>query len=206
MNPIISLNILPSHHITQHLFQSLNPSSDYQSSFTTTGDDSIDAINHVMSFLTAVVTSRYPTTNNQLRKSSNPRKQDTINDWRVTLQPIQGRQISFAAGEGDTCLRNSALNLRGNGMIRGFKEKSVAADDLGAYDSDCDELNTTKVALMANLSHYGSNALAKVYNHDNVNNNMLNQAVQAMPSFEESNVVNHSETEITSDSNIIPYS
>ncbi|GJZ65330.1 retrovirus-related pol polyprotein from transposon TNT 1-94 [Tanacetum coccineum] len=36
------------------------------------GDDPIDAINHMMSFLTAVVTSRYPTTNNQLRNSSNP--------------------------------------------------------------------------------------------------------------------------------------
>ncbi|GKD48683.1 hypothetical protein Tco_1277659, partial [Tanacetum coccineum] len=34
------------------------------------GDDPIDAINHMMSFLTAVVTSRYPTTNNQLRTSS----------------------------------------------------------------------------------------------------------------------------------------
>ncbi|GJX71816.1 hypothetical protein Tco_0308987 [Tanacetum coccineum] len=56
------------------------------------------------------------------------------------------------------------------------------ADDLDAYDSDYDELNTTKVSLMANLSHYGSDALA------------------------ESNVVNHSETKITSDSNIIPYS
>ncbi|GJY23363.1 hypothetical protein Tco_0397021 [Tanacetum coccineum] len=56
------------------------------------------------------------------------------------------------------------------------------ADDLDAYDSDYDELNTAKVALMANLSHYGSDALS------------------------ESNDVNHSETEITSDSNIIPYS
>ncbi|GKF25141.1 hypothetical protein Tco_0081035, partial [Tanacetum coccineum] len=35
------------------------------------------------------------------------------------------------------------------------------AEDLDAYDSDCDELNTAKVALMANLSHYGSDALAK---------------------------------------------
>ncbi|GJW98184.1 hypothetical protein Tco_0179992 [Tanacetum coccineum] len=52
------------------------------------GDDPIDAINHMMSFLTAVVTSRYPTTNNQLRNSSNPRKQATINNGRVTLQPI----------------------------------------------------------------------------------------------------------------------
>ncbi|GKF00643.1 hypothetical protein Tco_0027566, partial [Tanacetum coccineum] len=61
-------------------------------------------------------------------------------------------------------------------------------DDLDAYDSDCDELNTTKVALMANLSHYGSDALAEVHNHDNVNNNMNNQAVQAMSSSEQSNV------------------
>ncbi|GJS23010.1 hypothetical protein Tco_0451642 [Tanacetum coccineum] len=38
------------------------------------GDDPINAINHMMSFLTAVVTSRYPTTNNQLRTSSNPQK------------------------------------------------------------------------------------------------------------------------------------
>ncbi|GJS90771.1 retrovirus-related pol polyprotein from transposon TNT 1-94 [Tanacetum coccineum] len=91
------------------------------------GDDPIDAINHMMSFFTVVVTSRYPTTNNQLRNSSNPRQQATINNGRVTLQPIQGRQTSIAA-----------------------------VDDLDAYDSDCDELNTAKVALMANLSHYGS--------------------------------------------------
>ncbi|GKE46684.1 retrovirus-related pol polyprotein from transposon TNT 1-94, partial [Tanacetum coccineum] len=62
------------------------------------GDDPIDTINHMMCFLTAVVTSCYSTTNNQLRNSSNPRKQATINDGRVTLQPIQGRQTSFAAG------------------------------------------------------------------------------------------------------------
>ncbi|GKF40647.1 hypothetical protein Tco_0123989, partial [Tanacetum coccineum] len=35
------------------------------------------------------------------------------------------------------------------------------ADDLDAYDSDCDELNSAKVAHMANLSHYGSDALAE---------------------------------------------
>ncbi|GKF81850.1 hypothetical protein Tco_0240452, partial [Tanacetum coccineum] len=35
------------------------------------------------------------------------------------------------------------------------------ANDLDAYDSNCDELNTFKVALMANLSYYGSDALAE---------------------------------------------
>nr|GEV36155.1 integrase, catalytic region, zinc finger, CCHC-type, peptidase aspartic, catalytic [Tanacetum cinerariifolium] len=80
------------------------------------------------------------------------------------------------------------------------------ADDLDAYDSDCDEINTSKVVLVANLSHYGSNDLAKVHNHDNVNHNLINQTVQAMLFFEQSNIVNQSETEITSDRNIIPYS
>nr|GFA46378.1 hypothetical protein [Tanacetum cinerariifolium] len=61
-------------------------------------DDLIDVINHMMSFLTVVVTSRYPPTNNQLRNSSNPRQQATINNERETVQPIQGRQNSLAAG------------------------------------------------------------------------------------------------------------
>nr|GEU64102.1 integrase, catalytic region, zinc finger, CCHC-type, peptidase aspartic, catalytic [Tanacetum cinerariifolium] len=80
------------------------------------------------------------------------------------------------------------------------------ADDLDAYDSDCDELNTAKVALMANLSHYGLDVLAEVHNHDNIDNNMINQSVKAMSSSEQSSVMNHSENEITSDSNIISYS
>ncbi|GKE73513.1 hypothetical protein Tco_1535554, partial [Tanacetum coccineum] len=120
------------------------------------GDDPIDAINHMMSFLLVVITSRYPTTNNQLRNSSNPRQQATSNDGRVTLQPVQGRQISFA---------------------------TRTTDNLDAYDSDCDELNTAKVALMANLSQYGSDDLAEVYNPDNMDNHMINQGVQNSSSF-----------------------
>ncbi|GJQ92406.1 hypothetical protein Tco_0003545 [Tanacetum coccineum] len=198
------------------------------------GDDPIDAINHMMSFLSAVVTSRYPTTNNQLRNSSNPRQQATINDGRVTLQPVQGRQISFATGttrkRDDSWFKDKVLlvQAQANGQILHEEElafladpgtaegqatqtvithnAAYQADDLDAYDSDCDELNTAKVALMANLSHYGSDALAEVHNPDNVDNNMINQGVQVIPSSEQSNVVNHSETEITSDSNIIPYS
>nr|GFD54054.1 hypothetical protein [Tanacetum cinerariifolium] len=75
-----------------------------------------------------------------------------------------------------------------------------------AYDSDCNKINTARVALMDNLSHYGSDDLAEVHNHDIVNHNLINQAVQAMPLSEQSNIMNQSETKITSDSNIIPYS
>ncbi|GJY17047.1 retrovirus-related pol polyprotein from transposon TNT 1-94 [Tanacetum coccineum] len=204
-------------------------------------DNLIDAINHMMSFLLVVVTSRYPTTNNQLRNSSNPRQQATINDGRITLQLVYERQNSFASGTSRTYTPRASgsnsgkqmtvicYNCKGEGHMSKqctkpkrkrddscFKDKvlltvithnaAYQVDDLDAYDSDCDELNTAKVALMANLSHYGSDALAEVHNPDNVDNNMINQAVQAMPSSEHSSVVNQSETEITSDSNIIPYS
>nr|GEW18482.1 retrovirus-related Pol polyprotein from transposon TNT 1-94 [Tanacetum cinerariifolium] len=47
------------------------------------------------------------------------------------------------------------------------------ADDLDAYDSDCDKLNSAKIALMANLSHYGSDNLTE----DNKNVNEVLTAV-----------------------------
>nr|GEU91991.1 hypothetical protein [Tanacetum cinerariifolium] len=49
-----------------------------------------------------------------------------------------------------------------------FKDKyavtnnaAYQADDLDAYYSECDELNSAKIALMANLSHYGSDNLVE---------------------------------------------
>nr|GFB68217.1 hypothetical protein [Tanacetum cinerariifolium]GFC04566.1 hypothetical protein [Tanacetum cinerariifolium]GFC06098.1 hypothetical protein [Tanacetum cinerariifolium] len=155
------------------------------------GHDPIDAINHMMSFLTAVVTSRYPATNNQLRTSSNPHQQATINNGRVTIQPIQGRQHSLTAG-------SSRPYASGSG--------GALADDLDAYDSNCDELNTAKIALMANLSHYGSDNLAEVHNQDNITNNLMILDVQAPSTSEQSTILTQSDTEITSDSNIISYS
>nr|GFB76524.1 hypothetical protein [Tanacetum cinerariifolium] len=140
-------------------------------------DDPIDAINHMMSFLTAVVTSR------------------------VTIQPIQGRQIVCynCKGEGhmskqctkpkrkqdEKWFKDKVLlvQAQANGQVLQEEELELLADpgtaesssnlnvvttnaayqtdDLDAYDSDYDELNSAKIALMANLSHYGSDNLAK---------------------------------------------
>nr|GEX00970.1 hypothetical protein [Tanacetum cinerariifolium] len=85
-----------------------------------------------------------------------------------------------------------------------FKDKYVItnnaayqADDLDAYDCDCDKINSAKIALMANLSHYGSDNLAEVHNPNNVTNKVIDQAVQAMLISKQSNIMNQSETEIT---------
>nr|GEW42360.1 Gag-Pol polyprotein [Tanacetum cinerariifolium] len=165
------------------------------------GDDPIDAINHMMSFLTSVVTSR------------------------VTIQPIQGRENSmtvglsrpYTSGSSGTLGKQRVIvcyNCKGEGHMSKqctkpkrkrdeawFKDKvllvqaqangqvlqeeeleflanpgiaetsstqyvitnndAYQADDLDAYDSDCNELNFAKISLMVNLSHYVSDNLAE---------------------------------------------
>ncbi|GJT17367.1 ribonuclease H-like domain-containing protein [Tanacetum coccineum] len=71
--------------------------------------NSHDAINHIMSFLSAVVISHYPTTNNQLRNSSNPRQQATINDGRITLQP-ETVQNSSSSAQQDALILSVIVN------------------------------------------------------------------------------------------------
>ncbi|GJR52430.1 retrovirus-related pol polyprotein from transposon TNT 1-94 [Tanacetum coccineum] len=219
------------------------------------GDDPIDAINHMMSFLTAVVTSRYPTTNNQLRTSSNPRQQATIYDGKVTVQPVQGRQTTYAAGttrkytpgasgsntgkqrtvicynckgEGhiakqctkpkrkrdETWFNDKVLLVQAQASGQALTEEEIAfLADPGLPDIQTSQTVIThnaayqaKIALMANLSRNGSDALTEVHNPDNLNYDLFNQSEQIMTSSEQSNDVSQTETDITSDSNIIPYS
>nr|GEW47465.1 hypothetical protein [Tanacetum cinerariifolium] len=132
------------------------------------GDDLIDAINHMMSFLTALVTSRYPPTNNQLRTSLNPRQQATINNGMVTIQPIQKRQNSMTVGVG--IFGRSRDSRDSKHTVCRHQQCCLSSCDLDAYDSDCDELNSAKIALMANLSHYGSDNLPEINQYNkNVN-------------------------------------
>nr|GFA91122.1 hypothetical protein [Tanacetum cinerariifolium] len=145
-------------------------------------NDSIDAINHMMSFLTVVVTSRYPPINNQLKTSSNPRQQATINNGRATCQSsaqsLRGREMRhdlrirlswFKLKPMDKFfIRRSWNFLADPGIAETQSTQYVVtnnaayqSDDLDAYDSDCDELNSANIALMAILSHYGSDNLAE---------------------------------------------
>ncbi|GJV88219.1 hypothetical protein Tco_1532157 [Tanacetum coccineum] len=49
------------------------------------GDDPFACLNKGMVFITDVASSRFPSTNNQLRNSSNPRNHATIQDGKVTV-------------------------------------------------------------------------------------------------------------------------
>ncbi|GJX95342.1 integrase, catalytic region, zinc finger, CCHC-type containing protein [Tanacetum coccineum] len=59
-------------------------------------DDPISNLNKLMAFVTIAFGPRFPQTNNQLRTSSNPRNQATIQDGRVIVQTVQGRQTQGA--------------------------------------------------------------------------------------------------------------
>ncbi|GJY87248.1 retrovirus-related pol polyprotein from transposon TNT 1-94 [Tanacetum coccineum] len=129
------------------------------------GDDPIDAINHVMSFLSAVVNSRYPTTNNQLRNSTFTPEASGSNSGKQRIV---------------TC-----YNCKGEGHISKQCTKPRRKQD--------DSWFKDKVLLVQ------AQASGQILHEEEL-------AFLVMPSSEQSNVVNHSETEITSDSNIIPYS
>ncbi|GJX63895.1 hypothetical protein Tco_0296795 [Tanacetum coccineum] len=75
------------------------------------GDDPIACINKAIAFLTVVASSRFPSTNNQLRTSSNPRNQATIQDGRVIVQQVQGRQGQSYSSTG---YKSNATSSRGN--------------------------------------------------------------------------------------------
>ncbi|GKD55122.1 hypothetical protein Tco_1288509 [Tanacetum coccineum] len=102
------------------------------------GCDPIAYMNKAMAFLSTVFTPRYPSTNNQLRSSSNPRNQATVQDGVVTVQQVQGRQDPRVA-DGQV-----AQTITHNATFQ--------TDDLDAYDSDCDDISSAKAILMANLS------------------------------------------------------
>nr|GEV00616.1 copia protein [Tanacetum cinerariifolium] len=84
-----------------------------------TRDDSIACLNKAMAFLIAVASSRFTSTNNQLRTSSNPRNQATIQDNRVTVQQVLGRQGQSYSG---MTYKGNATSSRGN------NEKAMLAE------------------------------------------------------------------------------
>ncbi|GJY41819.1 integrase, catalytic region, zinc finger, CCHC-type containing protein [Tanacetum coccineum] len=84
-------------------------------------DDPIACLNKAMAFLTVVASSRFPSTNNQLRTSSNPRNQATIQDGRVTVQQVQGRQGQSYSGTGYKSNATSSGGNNASGQARVVK-------------------------------------------------------------------------------------
>nr|GFA61447.1 hypothetical protein [Tanacetum cinerariifolium] len=170
-----------------------------------------------------------------LRTSSNPRQQATINNGRVTIQPIQGRQNfmstgssrPFTSGSGGAPGKQRVIvyyNCKGEGHMskqctkpkrkrdpEWFKDKvllvQAQANGLVLQEEELEFLadpgtaessSNQNIVLMANLSHYGSDNLAEVNNHDNRTNHFP-QEMQVPLTSEQSTILIQSNTETAND-------
>nr|GEX93847.1 hypothetical protein [Tanacetum cinerariifolium] len=99
-------------------------------------DDPIACLNKTMDFLTVVASSTFPSTNNQLRTSSNLRNQATIQDERVTVQQVQERLGQSYFGTG---YKSNASSFRGNNI-------SGEGRVVKCYNYQGEGCNTSKMA------------------------------------------------------------
>ncbi|GJX50110.1 retrovirus-related pol polyprotein from transposon TNT 1-94 [Tanacetum coccineum] len=174
------------------------------------GDDSISCLNKVMAFLTAIASSR------------------------VTMQQVQGRQgksysstgyKSNATSSGGNNASGQArvvkcYNCQGEGNVARqctqpkrlrntawYKDKAMLAKDQEAGQT----LDEEQLAFLADLGVLDgqavhSDVISEVPHSETYLNDMENQSVHAMQDFEQTSVVDVTDNEITSDSNIIMYS
>nr|GEU59784.1 integrase, catalytic region, zinc finger, CCHC-type, peptidase aspartic, catalytic [Tanacetum cinerariifolium] len=159
------------------------------------GDDPIDAINHMMSFLTAIVTSRTYTPG---ASGNNSGKQRTVICYNCKGEGHMSKQCTKPKRkQDDSWFKDKVLLVQAQVHGQILHEEELAfladlgiaeaqpiqtvithnaayqADDLDTYDSNCDEIDYAKVALMANLSHYGSDDLAESVEIDNLKQTLL---------------------------------
>ncbi|GJU03221.1 hypothetical protein Tco_1113559 [Tanacetum coccineum] len=83
------------------------------------------------------------------------------------------------------------------------EEQQAFLADPGIPD---DYVSNAHAVLMANLSNYGSHVISEVPHSEPYHHDMDNQSVHAIQDFEQTPVVDFTDNEITSDSNIILYS
>ncbi|GKE50095.1 hypothetical protein Tco_1481353, partial [Tanacetum coccineum] len=169
------------------------------------GDDIMAYLNKEMAFLTTVASSRFPSTNNQLRTSSNLRNQATIQDDRVTVQQVQRRQGQSYVGsgyKGEGHIARQCSQPKRPRNAAWFKEKAMLAEaqefgqildeekltflvDAGISDGQAIQTTIPNNAAFQteDLDAYDSN-YDDVPHSETYHNDMDNQSVHAMQDFE----------------------
>ncbi|GJX36615.1 integrase, catalytic region, zinc finger, CCHC-type containing protein [Tanacetum coccineum] len=152
------------------------------------GDDPIACLNKAMAFLIAVASLRFPSTNNQLRTSSNLRNQATIQDGRVNVQQVQGRQGQSYAGNSYKGNATSSWGNNTGGQARVVKCYNFQGE--GHMARQCTQPKRTRNAAWFKEKE------------------MLDEALEAGQILDEEQLafLADPDNQITGDSNIIPYS
>ncbi|GJS95016.1 hypothetical protein Tco_0801984 [Tanacetum coccineum] len=166
----------PSTHLQLHFAENTQLDSGLSPT-----DNLIENLTNTLALLTQSYKTYLPQTNNQLRTSSNTRNQATVQDGRVVVQNVQGRQnrVQGNNAQGEGASGYEGAQNRENGVALDDEQLLfIIADDCDAFDSDVDEAPTAQKMFMANLSSadpiydeaspsYDSDILSEVPDHDN---------------------------------------
>ncbi|GJU07825.1 retrovirus-related pol polyprotein from transposon TNT 1-94 [Tanacetum coccineum] len=143
-------------------------------------DNLIENLTNTLALLTQSYKRYHPQTNNQLKTSSNPRNQATVQEGRVVVQNVQGqqnrgqgkaRQVKWYNCNGIGHIARNCTQPKRSQNSKYFKDKMLlmqaqenkvvldeeqllflVADDCDAFDSNVDEAPTAQTMFMANLS------------------------------------------------------
>nr|GEW22208.1 retrotransposon protein, putative, unclassified [Tanacetum cinerariifolium] len=164
------------------------------------GDDPIACLNKAMAFLTVVASSRLPSTNNQLRTSSNLRNHAIIQDGRGNNASRQERVVKCYNYQGEGHMARKCTRPKRPRNPVWYKVKSMLAEaqearqildeeqfaflteDLDTYDSNCDNISNAKSVLMANISNYESDVISEIPHSETYLNDMENQGLKCSTS------------------------
>ncbi|GJW96185.1 hypothetical protein Tco_0177993 [Tanacetum coccineum] len=147
-------------------------------------DELLDNLTKQVALLAQQYKTQFPQTNNQLRTSSNTQNQAIVQNGRVVVQNVQGRQNKVqgnnARGVG-AAGNEGAQNRADEGLVQDMAQNVdniFQADQCDTFDSDVDEAPTAQTLFMANLSSadpvyneagllYDFGILSEVQDHDN---------------------------------------
>nr|GEW88198.1 hypothetical protein [Tanacetum cinerariifolium] len=113
-------------------------------------DDLIASLNKAIAFISTKFASRYPPTNNQLRTSSILKNQAAIQDGRVTVQMVQGRQTQGYASIG-ACSNATGIRVNRNGGTNTTCQEKVIRWNNGQEEGHS-ERQCTKLKKPMNLT------------------------------------------------------
>nr|GFA05292.1 hypothetical protein [Tanacetum cinerariifolium] len=153
-------------------------------------------------FLSTAINSRFPPTNNQLKTSSDPRTQATIQDGKVTVHIVQGRQ---SQGYGVNTRKSKATGTRVINTIRDLKSSQPRMHLIQIVMTYLLSLTCSINGDVVGLT-YDLDILFEVPRYNTYHEtDMLNPVVQGMAYSKPLVFNNESYVKPTSDNNVISY-
>ncbi|GKA38287.1 putative ribonuclease H-like domain-containing protein, partial [Tanacetum coccineum] len=127
------------------------------------GDDLIACLNKSMAFMSTVVASRFPSTNNQLRTFLIQETKLLFRMAGLLFNKFKGDKESGQVLDEERLAFLADPQIPDGQAIQTtiLQNDAFETDDLDAYDSDCDDISSAKAVLIDNLSSYGLDVLSE---------------------------------------------